>query len=252
MKANINDDLEALSKNLYLESPDLWIEFLDKVNGGIFDELVLFFATKYNYISILKYAINNNLININSKSRNKDFATIYDHLVYVAKQNNYEDISSFFDSLKNPNKEVSKENTKSKKRIATENKEDAIIPSVICKNCNSNIFEVGYIVCENKIFKYSSKEKKPIEISKEELNSVICCNCNSLIDNTTPSDLDALCNITTCINCKGDLRNTGIIDKRNLIYNKESNTFDLGNTYYACGKCEKEISNQQKSYFGLK
>lgn len=252
MKANINEDLEALSKNLYLESPDLWIEFLDKVNGGVFDELVLFFATKYNYISILKYAINNNLININSKSRNKDFATIYDHLVYVAKQNNYEDISNFFDSLKNPNKEVSKENNKSKKRIVTENKEDTIIPSVVCKNCNSNIFEVGYIVCENKIFKYSSKEKKPIEISKEELNSVICCNCNSLIDNTTPSDLDALCNITTCINCKGDLRNTGIIDKRNLVYNKESNTFDLGNTYYACGKCEKEISNQQKSHFGLK
>lgn len=252
MKANINEDLEALSKNLYLESPDLWIEFLDKVNGGVFDELVLFFATKYNYISILKYAINNNLINITSKSRNKDFATIYDHLVYVAKQNNYEDISNFFDSLKNPNKEVSKENNKSKKRIVTENKEDTIIPSVVCKNCNSNIFEVGYIVCENKIFKYSSKEKKPIEISKEELNSVICCNCNSLIDNTTPSDLDALCNITTCINCKGDLRNTGIIDKRNLVYNKESNTFDLGNTYYACGKCEKEISNQQKSHFGLK
>lgn len=252
MKANINEDLEALSKNLYLESPDLWIEFLDKVNGGVFDELVLFFATKYNYISILKYAINNNLININSKSRNKDFATIYDHLVYVAKQNNYEDISNFFDSLKNPNKEVSKENNKSKKRIVTENKEDTIIPSVVCKNCNSNIFEVGYIVCENKIFKYSSKEKKPIEISKEELNSVICCNCNSLIDNTTPRDLDALCNITTCINCKGDLRNTGIIDKRNLVYNKESNTFDLGNTYYACGKCEKEISTQQKSHFGLK
>lgn len=76
MKSSIKKDLDTLSKNLYLESPDLWIEFLDKVNSGIFDELVLFFATKYNYISIVKYAIDNNLIDINSKSRNKEFATI--------------------------------------------------------------------------------------------------------------------------------------------------------------------------------
>ena len=62
MKSSIKKDLDTLSKNLYLESPDLWIEFLDKVNSGIFDELVLFFATKYNYISIVKYAIDNNLI----------------------------------------------------------------------------------------------------------------------------------------------------------------------------------------------
>ena len=81
MKSIIEKDLENLSKNLYLESPDLWIEFLDKVNSGIFDELVLFFATKYNYISIIKYAIENNLIDINSKSRNKEFDTIYYHLV---------------------------------------------------------------------------------------------------------------------------------------------------------------------------
>ena len=33
--------------------------------------------------------------------------------------------------------------------------EDINIPSVICKKCKSNIFEVGYIVCENKIFKFS-------------------------------------------------------------------------------------------------
>ena len=80
MKSSVKKDLDTLSKNLYLESPDLWIEFLDRVNSGIFDELVLFFATKYNYISIVKYAIDNNLIDINSKSRNKDlllFMTIW-------------------------------------------------------------------------------------------------------------------------------------------------------------------------------
>ena len=37
MKSSVKKDLDTLSKNLYLESPDLWIEFLDKVNSGIFD-----------------------------------------------------------------------------------------------------------------------------------------------------------------------------------------------------------------------
>lgn len=251
MKSSVKKDLDTLSKNLYLESPDLWIEFLDKVNAGIFDELVLFFATKYNYISIVKYAIDNNLIDINSKSRNKEFATIYDHLVYVARQNNYKDFSDYFSNLKNPNKEISQNNKNDKTNIKTKN-EDINIPSVICKKCKSNIFEVGYIVCENKIFKFSPEENKPVEIAKEDLNSVICYNCNSLIEDTTPKDLEALCNITTCINCKNDLRSTGIIDKRNLIYNKDSNKFDLGDTYYACGKCENAISDQQKEYFKLK
>ena len=129
MKSNVKKDLDTLSKNLYLESPDLWIEFLDKVNSGIFDELVLFFATKYNYISIVKYAIDNNLIDINSKSRNKEFATIYDHLAYVARQNNYKDFSDYFSNLKNPNKEISQNNENDKTNIKTKNK-DINIPSL--------------------------------------------------------------------------------------------------------------------------
>ena len=68
MQPRVSEDIESLSKDLYLESPDLWIEFLDKVNDNIFDELVLFFATKYNYISIVVYAINNDLIDLNLKS----------------------------------------------------------------------------------------------------------------------------------------------------------------------------------------
>ena len=130
MKSSVKKDLDTLSKNLYLESPDLWIEFLDKVNSGIFDELVLFFATKYNYISIVKYALDNNLIDINSKSRIIEFATIYDHLVYVARQNNYKDFSDYFSNLKNPNKEISQNNENDKTNIKTKNK-DINIPTVI-------------------------------------------------------------------------------------------------------------------------
>ncbi|MBQ3421908.1 MAG: hypothetical protein IJH34_09615 [Romboutsia sp.] len=255
MQSIIEKDLDNLSKNLYLEAPDLWVEFLDKVNAGIFDELVLFFATRHNYISIVQYAIENNLIDINAKSKNKEFSTIYDHLTYVAKQNKYNDLTNYFYTLKNPDEKKTQKtkNNESKTEKNTEiKKENNNIPSVICKKCKSNIFETGYIVCENKVFKYSSEEKKSVEIAREELDSVICCECNSLVENTTPKDLEALCNITTCIKCKNDLIITFIINKRNLIYNKDLNKFDLGNTYYACGKCENAISEQQKDFFKLK
>ena len=76
MESNIEKDLDNLSKNLYLESPDLWIDYSDKISSGVFDELVVFFATKYNYISIVKHAIENKLIDIDSQSKNKDFNTI--------------------------------------------------------------------------------------------------------------------------------------------------------------------------------
>ena len=35
MNSKVKDDLESLSKNVYLESPDLWIDFVDKVNNEI-------------------------------------------------------------------------------------------------------------------------------------------------------------------------------------------------------------------------
>ena len=46
MNSKVKDDLESLSKNVYLGSPDLWIDFVDKVNNEIIDEMVLFFAKK--------------------------------------------------------------------------------------------------------------------------------------------------------------------------------------------------------------
>ena len=172
----------------------------------------------------------------------------------MARQKTDKDIYNYLDTLKNPSKEISKDNKSIKNNEIDNNNnyENINIPSVICNKCKSNIFEVGYIVSENKVFKYSPQKNKPVEIKKEELNSVVCLNCNSLIEDTTPKDLEALCNITTCIKCKNDLRTSGIVDKTNLIYNKELNKFDLGNTYYACCKCDNPIGEQQKEFFNLK
>src|SRR5699024_11350575 len=72
-------------------------------------------------------------------SRNKEFDTIYDHLVYVARQNNYKGFSDYLNSLKNPNKEISLNTKNDKIKSETKNK-DINIPSVICQKCKSNIF----------------------------------------------------------------------------------------------------------------
>ncbi|MCH1968175.1 hypothetical protein [Romboutsia hominis] len=96
---NLEDSIEKLSKNLYLESPDLWIEFSGKVNDNIFDEMVLFFAIKYNYKSIVEHAISNNLIDLNAPSRNNDYPNIKEHLIFIAKQNKALDILNY---LENP------------------------------------------------------------------------------------------------------------------------------------------------------
>ena len=83
----INDDLEGLSKKLYLESPDLWMDFLDKTGNNKFDEMVLFFSAKYNYPNIIKYVIDNNLIDLDKPSKNKSFSSIRNHLLSIANNN---------------------------------------------------------------------------------------------------------------------------------------------------------------------
>ena len=61
---DIRNDLDNISKKLYLESPEIWIDFSDKVGEEVLDEMVLFYAAKFNYVSILKYAIDNDIVDL--------------------------------------------------------------------------------------------------------------------------------------------------------------------------------------------
>lgn len=243
MEVNIKEDLELLSKDLYLETPDLWIEFLDKINEGIFNELVLFLATKYNYVSIVKYAVDNNLIDLDSKSKNTNFKNIYDHLFYVSKQSKYKDVYNFLNNLKNPS-----ENSNS----TTNDSKNETLPSFICQNCKSNVFESGYIVCQNKVFKFLPQENKPVEVSSSTLDSVICNNCNCILPDTTPERLEVLCSITRCANCSEDLREVGILDNTSLVYDTGSNKFISNHTNYSCQKCNHILKKEQEEHFSLK
>lgn len=243
MNANIKKDLESLSKKMYLEVPDLWIDFLDKVNDEIVDEMVLFFATKNDYLSIVSYAVDDNIIDLKSQSKNNSFKNIYEHLLHTAKQSNSSNVYNYLINIDNNSEQVLTRDDES-----TVNDE---IPSFICANCHCNVFEFGYIVNENKTYKFSKEHNKPIETEKEILETIKCGNCNSILIDTTPKKLELLCNITNCSKCKCDLRNVGIINNEKLVYDEQSNTFISKQYHYACNSCKTPVNKEQKIHFNL-
>ena len=54
--------------------------------------MVLFFATKYDYLSIVKFILDNDIINLNNPSKNQEYATIKEHILAAAVQFNSKDI----------------------------------------------------------------------------------------------------------------------------------------------------------------
>ncbi|WP_009900476.1 hypothetical protein [Clostridioides difficile] len=42
---NIDEELDELSRKVYLESPDFWISISDKIIDKVFDEMLLFFVS---------------------------------------------------------------------------------------------------------------------------------------------------------------------------------------------------------------
>ena len=57
--------------------------------------MVLFFATKYNYLSIVKFILNNDIVNLDNPSKNKQFATVKENILAAATQFNAKDIYDY-------------------------------------------------------------------------------------------------------------------------------------------------------------
>ena len=133
----LNLDVEALSKSLYLENPDLWFDFLEKSSDKNFDEMSLFFAAKYNFVSIIKYAVEINNFNLDCESKNKDFPSVRKHILNVAISENSSDVLNYLSNNKNDS--IHSNNIKE-----NDNSIDYKGPSFNCPQCNVNIFEFGY------------------------------------------------------------------------------------------------------------
>ncbi|MGL5693863.1 MAG: hypothetical protein ACRCXA_07290 [Peptostreptococcaceae bacterium] len=243
-KDQLNESIELLSRNLYLESPDLWIDFSDKMNDNNFDEMVVFFAIKYNHPRIVKYVLENNLLNLDAPSRNKTFNSIKEHLLSIANKNKNTDIVNCILGIQNnPQDEVIKSNLDSQ--------ENTYIPEYICPNCKCNIFSSGFITTEEITCEFSKELNRIISTPKKTLDFVKCNNCNHVIKDTTLDKLNNLCTIQNCDSCGLNLTSIGITDKAKRIYNKESNKFVSSNLSYHCSSCDKELNKFQIDYFNL-
>lgn len=250
---NIDEELDELSKKVYLESPDFWISISDKIVDKVFDEMLLFFAVKYDYYNILSFAIENNYIDLNMPSKNKDYPDIMSHFLDTAKQNEDKKIYNY---LLNLNKEdsidenVSLDDLNHNAEKDTFEKKDVYIPKYMCPNCNTNIFDTGYRVSNDITYKFSFQDAKPIEVSNE-ISSIKCCNCDKSIENVTIDKLYNICKIQNCDNCGSSLIKVGIIAKKKMEFNENTEEFGYVSTSYCCSNCGSEIDSSQKKYFKL-
>ena len=270
MHDRVKNDIESLSKDLYLDQPDLWIDFQDRTNNNCFDELVLFLAAKFNYISIIKHAVGNDLIDLKSKSIKLEFNNIYNHLLYTSKQNKDHEIYNYLLSLYNKDHlEIKNDSNISENSItaevdveihntsvdSTNNLDEAhaleniFIPTYNCNHCGNNVFEHGYIVTENKTYKYNPINNSTSTFSSDIKDFVICNSCNNTLDDVTHSYLDGLCSIYNCTNCNTDLKTSGIVTNNTMSF--ENGNFIKSNTDYVCKNCNTKLTDKQITHFNL-
>lgn len=247
---SLDEAIDKLSKSVYLESPDIWIDLTDKINDHIFDEMVLFFATKYDVLPILKHAVESKFIDLNLPSKNTTYKNIGEHLMSVAIQSNNIDIHNYLKRLLGQDDDgILIEEVKIE---SNENNNDVSYrPKFICPSCNVNIFESGYKASEDIIYKFSLEKNKLIETSRNLLDKTVCCNCNNIIKDISINQLKNICTVQNCSKCSADLTSVGIIDKSKMVYDKESNKFNSKSTSFHCANCDNLINKTQEEYFGL-
>ncbi len=244
----LNLDVEALSKSLYLENPDLWFDFLEKSSDKNFDEMSLFFAAKHNLVSIIKYAVEVNNFDLNSESKNKAFPSVKNHILNAAISENSSDVLNYLSS--NTNESIySSDNKESNSNHS--NSIDYTGPLFNCPHCNVNIFEFGYNVLISSTCTYSSKDFKIIRSNPKELDKVVCANCNREIDTITPIALERITNIENCVTCGVHLPTSGILKETSVTFDKEDNIFKDNKTIYCCKSCRKPLENDQLQHFNL-
>lgn len=240
----IQDDLEGLSKKLYLESPDLWMDFLDKTGNNKFDEMVLFFAVKHDFPNIIRYVVENNLIDLDKPSKNKSFNSIKNHLLSIATNSK---TKQYLLGITNEN--FNQNDSSNDIGICTEN--HVYTPEFNCPNCNSNIFNTGYTVNNETTYKFSTEKKKVEPISSKISNYVSCVNCGHNIKEINHNTLENLCTIENCSSCGGNLIKIGIVDRAKMTFDNDSKKFIKQNTTYHCFKCNKELNKLQLEHFKL-
>ncbi|MBC6696390.1 hypothetical protein H9L25_06380 [Terrisporobacter mayombei] len=245
---DILGDLDNISKKLYLESPETWIDFSDKVSEQNIDEMVLFYASKYNYVSVLKFVEENKIINLDGPSRNKQFSSIRNHLIAVSRDYNSIDTYNYLIGNYEEQKDTSEIENNSLKEQQNIN---SYTPVFLCPHCSSNVFQSGYKIFEEISYSFSKEKNKSKEISRQRDSRVFCCNCNYNIDNVSIELLENLCSIHNCKKCGNDLTEIGIDEKIKMIFDDKNKKFTSSIKTYNCPSCQEELNEYQAKYFNL-
>ena len=283
----ILNDLKDLEKKIYLDSPEVFVDFADRID----------------------------IVNLDNPSKNKQFATVKEHILAAATQFNAKDI---YDYIVNYDTKLEEENTEdddietflktvgeklsdlcgqvdlgggyykepNKAKTSQSKKEDVADtkpntdkpetvestqstdkntdskveqpqqsnmyePKFICPNCSCNIFETGYSISEKVNYKYSKDEKKLVVTSKEQENAVTCSKCGYTIEQLNPAFLENICTVQNCKKCGKDLTSAGIVTKMKTEYDSESNSFITSKKSFHCAECDSELTDYQVNYFKL-
>lgn len=200
-------DLNELKRKIYLDSPEVFVDFADKIENNELDEMVLFFATKYDYLSIVKFIIKNQLVDLNKPSKNNQFTTIKDHILTAANQFNATDIYEYLINLN-----VEKDDS--------ENLETFIKDTIsgLYSNLNLDILE------EMKDSQNNTKTDKPKTTVKEN-NDIIEDEDSQTLEAENPSNMSTYEPKFICPNCNCNILESGYstLEKVNYKYSKEEN-----------------------------
>lgn len=257
-------DLKALGKKIYLDSPDMWIDFEDKVSDGNLDEMILFFATKYNYLNIVKFIVENNIVNLDAPSKNSKYKSIKEHLLKASVEFNSKDIHDFL---------INYDKTKSNSDYSTSNTEEDVFDTII-KSVEDTItsfcdqLNPDNLSSQSKPKYSTDKEtqkdsplssiadiliKKMPEEGKENID-IKTKNNQDIEDTTSESNNSCYQPKFICPNCNCNILESGYscLEKANYRYSKEEKKVKVVSiekeNSVVCSKCNYTIEDLTPSF----
>lgn len=239
----IINDLKDLEKKVYLDTPEFFVDFADRIEDNNLDEMVLFFATKYDYLSIIKFILNNNIINLDSPSKNKDFANIRQHILAAAVQFNAKDI---YEYIINFNTKV--ENDNEENNIETFLKTVGEKISDLCNQVDSN-YDYSNETKEE-IHEDNQKVTNDENISSEENTT----NCKSENKSTESQQANIYEPKFICPNCSCNIFESGYSILENVTYKYSKDEKALISTskeqenIITCSKCGYKIEQLNPAF----
>ena len=248
----ILNDLKDLEKKIYLDSPEVFVDFADRIAENNLDEMVLFFATKYNYLSIVKFILNNDIVNLNNPSKNKQFATVKEHILAAATQFNAKDI---YDYIVNYDTKFEEENTEDDD-IETFLK---TVGEKLSDLCGQVDLGGGYYKEPNKA-KTSQSKKEDVADTKPNTDKPETVESTPSTDKNTDSKVEQLQQSNMyepkfiCPNCSCTIFETGysISEKVNYKYSKDEKklvvTSKEQENAVTCSKCGYTIEQLNPAF----